>query len=344
MATPVVPPTTPTNTAPITPGATPRIYSPLSTFPIKDQQPTGSPLNPLHWGAWFSYQKSKLNLPNPGKFERLHSEAKDTFVTNYLFDGAQANIVKELSGNFHVQHQFSLGSQVMPPMYNFMSGYMTERTMAQGTMDNDTNLNAVVRHAWSARTATKVVAQITHMPGQSMLQIDQDYTGSDFSCNIKAMNPNPLEFTGLYMANYLQSITPNLALGTEVVLQRPTPDMEETAMSLVGKYTGSDFVATAQFQGLGAIQASYYQRINEKVEFGAEMNIMVQNGRREAVATVGGKFDFRQATFRGQIDTTGRVSAVLEEKMAPGFSFLISGDLDHMKGQSKFGVGIMLSA
>lgn len=52
---------------------------------------------------------------------------KDTFVTNYLFDGAQANIVKELSANFHVQHQFSLGSQVMPPMYNFMSGYMTEK-------------------------------------------------------------------------------------------------------------------------------------------------------------------------------------------------------------------------
>lgn len=51
----------------------------------------------------------------------------DTFVTNYLFDGAQANIVKELSPSFHVQHQFSLGSQVMPPMYNFMSGYVTEK-------------------------------------------------------------------------------------------------------------------------------------------------------------------------------------------------------------------------
>ncbi|CAO3595076.1 unnamed protein product [Absidia cylindrospora] len=341
MTTPAVS-TTPIN--PATPQSIPHIYTPLSTFPAKVSKPSGLPMNPLYWGSWFSYQKSKLNLPNPGKFERLHSEAKDTFVTNYLFDVAQANIVKELSGNFHIQHQFSLGSQVMPPMYSFMSGYMTEKTMAQGTMDNDTNLNAVVRHAWSARTATKIVAQLTHMPGQSMLQIDQDYTGSDFSCNIKAMNPNPLELTGLYMANYLQSVTPNLALGTELVLQRPTSDLEETAMSLVGKYTGADYIATAQFQGLGAIQASYYQRINEKVEFGAELNVMVQNGRREAVATVGGKFDFRQATFRGQMDTTGKVSAVLEEKMAPGFSFLISGDLDHMKGQSKFGVGIMLSA
>jgi hypothetical protein len=51
----------------------------------------------------------------------------DAFLTNYIFDGAQANIIKELSGNFHVQHQFSLGSQVAPPMYNFMAGYTTER-------------------------------------------------------------------------------------------------------------------------------------------------------------------------------------------------------------------------
>ena len=163
-----------------------------------------------------------------------------------------------------------------------------------------------------------------------MIQLDQEFNGSDYSVNLKAMNPNPLEFTGLYMASYLQSVTQQLAIGSEIVLQRPTPDMEETAMSLVGKYTGKDYIATAQFQGAGAIQASYYQRINEKVDFGVELNLMVQGGRREAVATVGGKFDFRQATFRGQIDTTGKVSAVLEEKMAPGFSFLISGDLDHM--------------
>ena len=169
------------------------------------------------------------------------------------------------------------------------------------------------------------------MPGHSMVQLEQEVNGSDYSLNFKTMNANPLEMTGLYMASYLQSVTQSLVVGSEIVLQRPTRDMEETAMSLVGKYTGSDYIATAQFQGIGAIQASYYQRINEKVDFGVELNLMAQGGRREAVATVGGKFDFRQATFRGQIDTTGKVAAVLEEKMAPGFSFLISGELDHMK-------------
>ncbi|KAI8978546.1 eukaryotic porin/Tom40 [Pilobolus umbonatus] len=317
------------------------MFSSLNT----NQKPTGSAWNPVHWPAWFNYQKSLLHLPSPGKFERLHSEAtKETFTTNYVFDGAQANIIKELSPHFHVQHQFSLGSQVMPSMYNFMSVYMTEKTMLQGTMGNDANLNGVLRHAFSERFVGKVVAQMTDTPGHSMLQLEQEINGSDYALNFKTMNPNPLECTGLFMASYLQSVTQQLVLGSEIVIQRPTAEMEMTAMSFVGKYTGKDYIATAQVQDVGAIQASYYQRINEKVEFGVELNMMAQEGRREAVATVGGKFDFRQATFRGQIDTTGRVSAVLEEKMAPGFSFLISGDLDHMKGQSKFGIGIMLSA
>ncbi|KAH8554992.1 eukaryotic porin/Tom40 [Umbelopsis sp. PMI_123] len=319
-------------------------FSPLG-IPQKQQEKTQySPWNPLGWYSSINSYRQRLNLPNPGRFERLHFETKDTFLTNYIFDGAQANIIKELSGNFHVQHQFSLGSQVAPPMYNFMAGYTTERTMLQGTMDNDTNMNGTIRHMWSPSSMTKIVGQFTNTPGHSMIQLEQDYIGSDFSANVKAMNPSPLEFTGIYMASYLQSLTSNFAVGSEFVLQRPTTEIEESMMSLVGKYTGNDFVATAQFQGLGVVQATYYQRINEKVDFGVELNLVAQGGRREAVATVGGKFDFRQATFRGQIDTTGRTSAVLEEKMAPGFSFLVSGDLDHMKGQSKFGVGIMLSA
>lgn len=32
--------------------------------------------------------------------------------------------------------------------------------MLQGTMDNDTNLNGVFRHAWSNKYVTKVVAQV----------------------------------------------------------------------------------------------------------------------------------------------------------------------------------------
>lgn len=164
-----------------------------------------------------------------------------------------------------------------------------------------------------------------------MLQMEQDYNGRDFNVNLKGVNPSVVDGTGIFIGSYLQSVSQNLALGAEAVYQRPTPGQQETVMSYVAKYTGRDYIATAQYQGFGAFSAAYYLRYSEKVDFGTEIQLLTAGGRREAVATVGGKFEFRRSTFRGQVDTTGKVSAVLEEKIVPGFSFLVSGEMDHGK-------------
>lgn len=214
----------------------------------------------------------------------------------------------------------------------------------QGTIDTDGSLQARANYGWSTYNTTKIQSQISSTPGHSMLQLEQDYQGSDYSINGKAVNPSLAEGTGIYVASYLQSVTPNLAVGAEGVYQRPTPDSFETATSLVGRYTGKDYVATATVQSFGSMSCSYVQKINEKVDVAAECQIVTAGGRRDAVTSVGGKFDFRQATFRGQIDSGGKVSAALEEKLAPGFSFLLTGEMDHARGQSKFGVGVMLEA
>ena len=44
-----------------------------------------------------------------------------THLTNYIFDGARADLTKALSVNpaFQVTHSFSLASQTAPPSYNF---------------------------------------------------------------------------------------------------------------------------------------------------------------------------------------------------------------------------------
>lgn len=169
-----------------------------------------------------------------------------------------------------------------------------------------------------------------------MLQLEQDYNGESFNLNLKSVNPSPTEATGIFIASYLQSITPQLALGAEAVHQRPTPGQSDTTYSYVAKYTGRDYIATATYQGFGALQAAYYLRYSDKVDFGTEIQLVNTEGRRDAVATVGGKFEFRRSTFRGQVDTTGKVAAVLEEKIVPGFSFLVSGEMDHGKVSWRF--------
>ncbi|KAG0000788.1 translocase of outer mitochondrial membrane [Entomortierella chlamydospora] len=285
--------------------------------------------------------RDDLNLPHPGTYEGVNREVRNTFLNNQLFDGARCDITKVLTPNFQVTHSFAMGSVGAPSSYNFGTAFIGQQSFLSGNLDTDGNVQARANYAWSNTNVSKVQAQLSTTPGHSMLQVEQDYNGQDFNINIKGVNPSPVEGTGIFIGSYLQSVTKNVSLGVEAVHQRPTPDQRETIWSYVAKYTGNDYIATAQYQGFGALQASYYLRYSEKVDFGTEIQLVTAGGRREAIATVGGKFEFRRSTFRGQVDTTGKVSAVLEEKIVPGFSFLVSGEMDHGKGQSRFGVGMM---
>jgi len=82
--------------------------------------------------------RAHLALPQPGTVENLQKEVKGEFglfllvfyvpnpiagthLTNYIFDGARADLTKSMSMNplFQVTHSFSFGSQTLPSSYNF---------------------------------------------------------------------------------------------------------------------------------------------------------------------------------------------------------------------------------
>ena len=169
------------------------------------------------------------------------------------------------------------------------------------------------------------------------MQLEHDYQGRDYSANIKAVNPSPVDGTGVYIGNILQSVTKHLALGVETLWQRPQPDMSDFMTSYLAKYTGGDspatpWIATAQWSpGQGILQTTYWQKLSEKLDVAADLQVLVGSQRRDALATLGARWDFRMATFRAQFDSTGKVSALLEQRFAPAFSFLVSGEIDHFR-------------
>lgn len=171
----------------------------------------------------------------------------------------------------------------------------------------------------------------------SMIQLEHDRAGRDYSLNFKAYNPGVTDGTGVFMGSYLQSVTKRLALGAECIWQRPNADVEEANMSYMAKYVGGadrDWIATAQFLGSqGVVQGTYWQRLSDKVEAGAELTVAPSPmpKDRKAQATVAAKYDFRLATLRAQLDSTGKVSAFLEQRFTPAFSFLVTGEIDHWK-------------
>ncbi|THG99207.1 hypothetical protein EW026_g3089 [Hermanssonia centrifuga] len=227
-----------------------------------------------------------------------------------------------------------MGSQVAPPTYNFGAVYITDDVLLQGGMDHDGNLNARFNQAWAKdkTNVTKMQASLT--PGHNMLQLEHEYQGQDYSLNIKGMNPSPIDSTGIYIGSILQSLTKNLALGVEAIYQRPQPDVSEMAASYVAKYTSSnkDWIATTQMQpSQGVLQATYWQKFGEKVEVAADLMLIAAPTRRDAIATLGARYDLRMSSFRAQLDSTGKVSVLHEQRFAPAFAFLLSGEIDHFR-------------
>ncbi|KAJ1539367.1 translocase of outer mitochondrial membrane [Cladochytrium tenue] len=126
----------------------------------------------------------------------------------------------------------------------------------------------------------------------------------------------------------------------------------------------------------GMLHGSYWRRINQRLEVATEVQMLLtparaaegggggagggpaggrtiagasgfEYGRREAIASVGFKLDTVYATIRSMIDSMGRVTTVIEERMSPGLSFQIAGELDYSKGQGgagRVGFGFTLEA
>ncbi|RDX56553.1 mitochondrial import receptor subunit tom40 [Polyporus arcularius HHB13444] len=316
--------------------------------PLPAPGPSSSSRWPYNFYNRFSAWRTSLDLPNPGTSENLTKEAKGTLLNNYLFDGARAELSKSLSMNpmFTVTHSFNLGSQTIPPSYGFGAMFANEQLFLHGNIDHEGNLSGRLNQGWNANNVTKLQAQLSGTPGQSVLQVEHDFSGSDYTLNAKAVNPSPSDLTGIYMGSYLQSLTKNLALGVEGILQRQTPDMSEIATAYLAKYTSTDksWIATAQLQGAGILQATYWQKLSDKVDVAADLQVVAAPGRRDALATLAARYELRMASFRAQLDSTGKVSAFLEQKFAPTFSFLVSGEIDHFKNAAKVGVGVMIES
>jgi mitochondrial import receptor subunit TOM40 len=212
----------------------------------------------------------------------------------------------------------------------------------QGNVDNEGTLSTRFNYRWTPSFVTKTQIQIA--PGQgAMAQFDNEYVGDDFTASIKTLNPSIIDggLTGIFIGSYLQSVTPSLALGLEAIWQRSALNQgPETAISYCAKYKGSDWIASAQLAAGGQIRTSYWRRLTDKVEAGVDLNLqfaglsgagMMGGMRKEGTTTVGAKYDFRMSTFRAQVDSTGKLSCLLEKIIAPPVQLTFAADMDHFK-------------
>ncbi|KAL2815877.1 eukaryotic porin/Tom40 [Aspergillus granulosus] len=305
----------------------------------------------------FSERRAALGLSNPGTVENIAREVqKDVLLSNFMFSGLRADLTKmfSMSPLFRVSHAFSMGGSGNMAPYAFSAMYGTPKVFMQGNFGSDGGLAALYNYRWSPKLVTKTNVQVMAGAEQGLIQLDNDYTGDDFSLSLKAFNPSCLDggLTGIFVGSYLQSITPKLALGFEAIWQRQGLNTRpESAISYSARYKSDDWIASAQLQAQGVFTASYWKKISERVEAGVDMNLqfapsaaalMMGGPSKDGTTAIGAKYDFRASTFRAQVDSAGKVSCLLEKRIAMPIALTFAGEIDQAKQTAKLGLAVSL--
>ena len=291
--------------------------------------------------------RRSLALPNLGTVEKMQNEVKMVQTSNFQFEGARADLTKALSMNpiFQVTHAFTLGG-AGKNAYNFGAVYGDEKRFYQAGLDDAGNVTMRLNRLLFPGHISKIQAQFAPAGGQSFVQLEHDFQGSDYSMNFKALNPSPTNLTGIYVANYLQTLTPRFALGAEAVYQHPSPEIEEATVGYMAKWVGpaKEWIATAQWQPQGIAQLTYWHQLSEQVDVAGDLQMITLPQRRDAQASLAARYSFRMASLRAQIDSLGKLTSVYEARISPAFALTFSGELDHLSGGAKFGLGVSIES
>ncbi|XP_058797387.1 mitochondrial import receptor subunit TOM40 homolog 1 [Phymastichus coffea] len=287
-------------------------------------------------------------LENPGTMEDLHKRCKEIFPVN--FEGAKLILNKGLSSHFQISHTINMSS-VMPSGYRFGATYVGTKQISTtetfpvlvGDIDPSGNLNANIIHQFSNRIRGKLATQVQRNKFTAV-QMTGDYRGDTHSLSLTLGNPDIINNSGLAVFHYLQSITPKLALGGELIYQQGpgVPGGYISIISLAGRYIHGDSTISGSL-GLAGCHICFHQKASQQVQVGVELE--VNSRMQEAVGTIAYQVDLPKAdlVFKGSVDSNWNVGAVLEKKLQPlPFTFALSGMINHPKNQFRLGCGLII--
>lgn len=313
------------------------------------------------------------SLPNPGPLEHASLDAK-RLVALDTHDGVRVDINKQLSPYMPVVHSFWLGTGMLPDgrnnTYTFLAQVADESGLMMARVDPGRgSVDGRIHRAVLGGLANLKLQVGVSAEGQGDQVLGEaDFGGMTWTGNLKY---GSMGGGIVFGANYFQSITPKLAVGTEGMyiaanqnlLSNYTVKYTTEARASVDNDDGEDSVlglsspsrhgdgagsgASSAIIGnynaaQGMLSLNYKRVVNpDRVTLGAELQCSPAS--LESQVLVGAEFNLTRSKVNVCVDGTGRVQSALEAKlgMAPGSpSLSFAAEVDHGKDTMRFGYGL----
>jgi len=275
-------------------------------------------------------------LPQPGKYDELQSTSRELMGgASDMFEGFKLDISKGLSENMSCMHSFTMSNDQNVQKYSFaLQGVPNPVTMVMGRIDSDWNVMGKWQHSVSPRLLWRLSGQASREAQNSGGGFEVEYGGWDWYGTFQWNTP------GLYRATYCQSLTQALAAGGELAYHHKQGMSVMTGAMRYEIRNGGIISALAALPN--ALQLSYFQEINPRLEFAVEWLASMSQG-------FDSKLDFAySARFRG-----GEVRVHVDSNYVghSGFSYNVAeegplvnffAELDLKKKKYGFGIGVQM--
>jgi mitochondrial import receptor subunit TOM40 len=314
--------------------------------------------------------KEASGIPNPGRYEEAATDGK-RLVTLDTFDGLRFDINKQLSPYMAVVHSFWLGTSMIPDgrnkTYTFITQVADESGMFFTRVDFDRGAvdGRVHRALLGGIAMGKLQLGVSKDGQQDQCLAELDFGGQTWTGNLKYGSMAQGIIFGM---NYLQSITPRLAMGGEgmyvasnqslmsnYTLKYTMPassgennvsDGSRPSSSAVAPDSPSSSMCVNFNAGMGALTMNYKRIVTpNRVTLGAELQCSPFDLSQSQVL-VGGEFKLTRSKISLCVDGGGRIQSLVEAKLGTGGAPTIqfSGELDHYSNVMRFGYGLNIDA
>jgi mitochondrial import receptor subunit TOM40 len=307
-------------------------------------------------------------IPNPGPYEQAAMEAK-RLVSVDTFDGMRFDISKQLSPYMAVVHSFWLGTSMIPDgrnkSYSFITQVVDEAGLLFTRIDFDRgSVDGRIHRALLGGLAMgKLQLGVSQEGQQDQCLAELDFGGLTWTGNLKY---GSMGGGLIYGCNYLQSITPNLAMGGEGLFvtannnlmsnftvkykmaakggdeeEDTVADAEPTDSRMGRAETPSSLICANYNGGQDTLTLNYKRVVTpNRVTLGAELSCSPSTLQSQVL--VGAEFKLTRSKVAIVVDGDMRIQSTVEAKLGMGGAPTIqfAGELDHLKNVLRFGYGL----
>lgn len=288
------------------------------------------------------------NNDNPGSFQSLHKQCQS--IVPDCFEGIRVLINKPLSNHFQIMHLLNLNNPINAPSYKFGTTFVgttklpnseEQYPVLQGDINTVGTVSANVIHYLTPSLRVQFAGQFSGDKHQPALgQLTTDWFGQYFTASLTAVNPNRYMQPNLVAAQYLHAVTSNIAVGAEVVYDTTAKHVAKRVASLsaAARIKNGDNLWTATAGTAGADICAYF-RVSDSIQFGVQSSIGFHT--RKATGSISYQVNLKKSVFRGMVDSTWTVGAVMERSLdLIPLTLSLSASLNHVKQHIRVGLGV----